>query len=120
TWIHAIARHTLVNHRRGGRGLETQQTREDELDLDLYVQASGEAAGSPEEAALETERRRALDAALAALPPEQLEIWRGAYFSGRPLRDLAEERRIPLGTAKTRARLALERLRGMLKGTWET
>jgi RNA polymerase sigma-70 factor (ECF subfamily) len=120
TWIHAIARNTLVNHRRGGRSLESQQDRETELDLDLHVEEGGRANATPEAAALDMERRRALDAALGALPPEQVEILRGAYFSGRTLRDLAEERRLPLGTVKTRARLALERLRSMLKGTWET
>jgi RNA polymerase sigma-70 factor (ECF subfamily) len=119
TWIHAIARNTLVSHRRGP--LRAEQPNAD-LDTDLDREAAGVDAAAdrgPEEAALQMEWRRVLGSALEALPPEQYDVLRGAYFSGRTLRDVAEERKVSLGTVKTRARLALARLRGILESRWE-
>lgn len=119
TWIHAIARNALVSHRRGPQRAE-QPSADVDLDADLGLDAAGAGADrGPEEAALQMEWRRVLGSALEALPPEQYDVLRGAYFSGRTLRDVAEERKVSLGTVKTRARLALARLRGILESRWE-
>jgi RNA polymerase sigma-70 factor (ECF subfamily) len=53
--------------------------------------------------------------ALASLPPEQAELVQLAYFSGFSHSELAERTGLPLGTIKTRLRLALVRLRDLLK-----
>ena len=53
-------------------------------------------------------------AALQRLPAEQRELLVEAYFSGRTQSELAEHFGIPLGTVKTRTRLALSRLRDFL------
>ena len=122
TWIHAIARNTLISHRRGPQHAEQPKADLDgDLDLDDAAAAEADALADrgPEEAALQMEWRRVLGSALAALPPEQYDVLRGAYFSGRTLRDVAEERKVSLGTVKTRARLALARLRGILESRWE-
>jgi RNA polymerase sigma-70 factor (ECF subfamily) len=122
TWIHAIARNTLISHRRGPQQAEQPNAYVDgELDLDDAAADTADAVGDrgPEEAALQMEWRRVLGSALAALPPEQYEVLRGAYFSGRTLRDVADEGKLSLGTVKTRARLALARLRGILESRWE-
>jgi RNA polymerase sigma-70 factor (ECF subfamily) len=50
-------------------------------------------------------------AALAALPPEQHEAVRLAYFAGLTHSEVARELGIPLGTVKTRLRLAFDKLR---------
>jgi RNA polymerase sigma-70 factor (ECF subfamily) len=115
TWIHAIARNALVSHRRGPQRAEQPNA---DLDRDA-ADIDAVADRGPEEAALQTEWRRVLGSALEALPPEQYDVLRGAYFSGRTLRDVAEERKVSLGTVKTRARLALARLRGILESRWE-
>jgi RNA polymerase sigma-70 factor (ECF subfamily) len=120
TWIHAIARNALVSHRRGPQRADSRPNADIDADLDRdAADIDAVADRGPEEAALQTEWRRVLGSALEALPPEQYDVLRGAYFSGRTLRDVAEERKVSLGTVKTRARLALARLRGILESRWE-
>ena len=53
-------------------------------------------------------------AALAALPVEQADVIRLAYFDDRPHADIERVLGIPLGTVKSRLRLAMSRLRGLL------
>ncbi len=50
-------------------------------------------------------------AALAALPPDQREAVRLAYFRGLTHSEIAAELAIPMGTVKTRLRLAFDKLR---------
>jgi RNA polymerase sigma-70 factor (ECF subfamily) len=50
-------------------------------------------------------------AALAALPPEQREAVRLAYFQGLTHSEIARALGIPVGTVKTRLRLAFDKLR---------
>jgi RNA polymerase sigma-70 factor, ECF subfamily len=54
--------------------------------------------------------RAALQAALAALPAEQREIVRQAYYGESTLREIAEREGLPLGTVKSRLRLAMTKL----------
>ena len=122
TWIHAIARNALVSHRRGPQHAESKaSTRTVDATWTATPHGDIDAVGDrgPEEAALQMEWRRVLGVGAGTLPPEQYDVLRGAYFSGRTLRDVAEERKVSLGTVKTRARLALARLRGILEGRWE-
>ena len=58
---------------------------------------------------------RALRSALEKLPAEQREALTLAYFGGRTYRQVALELNIPEGTAKSRLRLALARLRDILE-----
>jgi RNA polymerase sigma-70 factor (ECF subfamily) len=53
----------------------------------------------------------AVHAALAALPPDQREAVRLAYFRGFTHSEIAAELGIPMGTVKTRLRLAFDKLR---------
>jgi RNA polymerase sigma-70 factor, ECF subfamily len=57
----------------------------------------------------------ALHAALTQLPAEQRAVIDLAYFSGFSHREIAEELGLPLGTVKSRTRLAMARLRESLK-----
>ncbi|MGH7536510.1 MAG: RNA polymerase sigma factor [Gemmatimonadales bacterium] len=52
-----------------------------------------------------------IHAALRALPPEQRETIRLAYFCGLTHSEIARELGIPMGTVKTRLRLAFDKLR---------
>jgi RNA polymerase sigma-70 factor (ECF subfamily) len=56
-----------------------------------------------------------LTSSLAHLPAPQREALVLAYFGGRTYREVAEELGIPEGTAKTRLRDGLRRLRAMLE-----
>jgi RNA polymerase sigma-70 factor (ECF subfamily) len=68
----------------------------------------------PSEAAEQGQERARVAAALRELPPEQREVVELAYFEGLSQREIAERTGDPLGTVKTRARLALEKLATLL------
>lgn len=61
-------------------------------------------------------RHEAVSAALAGLPEEQRMIVRLMYFDGKTQRVIAEELGVPLGTVKSRALLAMRKLRSALAG----
>ena len=81
---------------------------------------SGGVAGSraptanPQQQAESSERARDVAAALERLPAEQREVIELAYFGGLSQSEIAARTSLPLGTVKTRARLALEKLRAPL------
>jgi RNA polymerase sigma-70 factor (ECF subfamily) len=66
------------------------------------------------EAATHAWRRAKLAAGLAELPEEQRVALQLAYFDGLTYKQVAEELGIPEGTAKSRLRLAMTRLRDSL------
>ncbi len=68
----------------------------------------------PIESAEQRQARDRIQAALATLPPEQRQVLELAYFEGLTQREIAERLSHPLGTVKTRARLALEKLAALL------
>jgi RNA polymerase sigma factor (sigma-70 family) len=72
-------------------------------------------APSADEPVLANERGRRLADALAALPTEQAALIRLAYFDDRAHSDIAAETSLPLGTVKSRLRLALVKLRRALE-----
>jgi RNA polymerase sigma-70 factor, ECF subfamily len=73
----------------------------------------------PVEAGLErAEQREALEAALRTLPAEQREIVLLKVYEGRTFQEIAEWLEIPLNTAASRYRYAMEKLRALL-GTRE-
>jgi RNA polymerase sigma-70 factor (ECF subfamily) len=63
------------------------------------------------------EERQRIQAALAALPPEQREVIQLAYFEGLAQSEIAARTGQPLGTVKTRVRLAMEKLGAALGDT---
>jgi RNA polymerase sigma-70 factor (ECF subfamily) len=110
TWVYTITRRVWINHLRGRPA--TQAERDDA--------AEQLPSGDDLEAAVASaEWGVALAEALAALPGEQRETLRSAYFAERSLREVADATNVPLGTVKTRVRLALERLRGILGKKWD-
>jgi len=59
-------------------------------------------------------RREQVHAALAQLPAEQQQVLTLAYFGGYTQRQIAETLKQPLGTIKTRLRLAMQKLHNFL------
>lgn len=104
-WLYTVSRNCLYNRARG------EQRRE--LELDAPEPDGAPATG--EELVMALERQRALARSLEQLSAEQREILQGAYWRGQTLQECAEERKIPLGTVKTRVRLALQHLRELMK-----
>ena len=77
--------------------------------------AMGSGFGPPGSALEDTERRRAVTAALADLPPPQREAIELAYYEGLSQSEIAERLQQPLGTIKTRMRLGMQKLRETLR-----
>jgi RNA polymerase sigma factor (sigma-70 family) len=106
TWMFTIARNLRIDAARRERRI---QFGPDDL------------APEPETAAdtgLETqESENALRQAMRVLPPDQNEIVMQFYFSDKPHSQIAADLGIPLGTVKSRLRLALARLRAAMGQT---
>jgi RNA polymerase sigma factor (sigma-70 family) len=100
---------TLV-HRRAVDVVRREERRRADV-LDDAPAASGDAT---DETAEVREQRRAVQAALARLPPEQREALELAYYGGLSQSELAERLGVPIGTIKSRMFAALARLRDLL------
>jgi len=55
-----------------------------------------------------------LRAALKMLPPDQIQVVELSFFADKPHSQIAAELGIPLGTVKSRLRLAMARLKGVM------
>ncbi|MBV9734395.1 MAG: sigma-70 family RNA polymerase sigma factor [Acidisphaera sp.] len=104
-WVFAIARNLRIDALRRTRVAPPEP---DPVDAP---------APPPLADALLAARRRALRlrAAIAALPPEQSQALHLAFFEERTHGEIEAALGVPLGTVKSRLRLAITRLRGMLK-----
>lgn len=100
-WLFSIARNTFISHVR-------QQKRHEATEVDPAFVSD---APDPEQLTTATQFQEQLSTALRSLPVEQAAVLRQAYLLGHPLQQVANDQKIPLGTVKTRARLALEKLR---------
>jgi RNA polymerase sigma-70 factor (ECF subfamily) len=111
TWLSTIARSRALDRVRAVR-----RRREEPLEGDdgqVVVQQAAE--GDPGLDADASERRRIVVAALSGLPAEQREALELGYFGGLSQTEIAERTGQPLGTVKTRMRLALQKLRSQLQ-----
>jgi len=104
TWIFTIARNKRIDVVRRERRPEPE-------DLPWGPEAE---ADQEDALALEQETER-LSKAISALPEKQRNLIQRAYFGDLSHRELAEETGLPLGTIKSRIRLALDRLRHEMK-----
>jgi RNA polymerase sigma-70 factor (ECF subfamily) len=68
----------------------------------------------PEETAMQRDVRRDIDHALESLDPEQRVVVELAYFGGLSQTEIAAQTGVPLGTVKSRVRLAMRHLRRAL------
>ncbi|MBA2683188.1 MAG: sigma-70 family RNA polymerase sigma factor [Gemmatimonadaceae bacterium] len=116
TWLSTIARSRALDRQRAWR-----RRAEDPLDTTGATSADAidrsdamAPAPDPQRNAEAAERARDISAALAKLPAEQREVIVLAYFGGLSQSEIASRTSLPLGTVKTRARLALEKLRAPL------
>ncbi|HEY5288626.1 MAG TPA: sigma-70 family RNA polymerase sigma factor [Caulobacteraceae bacterium] len=103
TWVFAIARNLRIDlARRERRPLPGEQVAPEETPRpDAGLEA------------FQDERRVAM--AMAALPAEQARVVRLAFFSDKPHSEIADDLCLPLGTVKSRIRLAMAKLRILLE-----
>jgi RNA polymerase sigma-70 factor (ECF subfamily) len=104
TWIFTIARNLRIDlSRRDGRATPTE---------DPSTFNPGPAA--PDEALSACQDEVRIAAAMAVLPKEQAQVITLAFFADKPHSEIAEDLDLPLGTVKSRLRLAMARLRSAL------
>ncbi len=65
------------------------------------------------------ERQALVLASLKTLPPVQRQVIALAFYEGLTHAEISERLNVPLGTIKTRIRLAMEKLRDGLQPLWE-
>jgi RNA polymerase sigma factor (sigma-70 family) len=111
TWIFTIARNLRIDrHRRAGVHVDGA----DERALDLDEHDPVDPAGSPDERLDTRQRERRVRAALQRLAPEQARILHLFYFAEQAHAAIAGELGLPLGTVKSRIRLAVSHLRRLI------
>jgi RNA polymerase sigma-70 factor (ECF subfamily) len=105
TWLYRIARNRRIDLARRNKG---------ELDADEPML---QPAPTPDlDQLLDVQQREeTVRAALMSLPPEQLDLVKLAFFEGLSHSQIADATGLPLGTVKSRIRLAFTRLRRMLE-----
>jgi RNA polymerase sigma-70 factor (ECF subfamily) len=115
TWLLTIARSRALDRVRAVKRLREEPM--DRENGELLVQQVAD--GDPGMDAESSERRTVVIAALAELPPEQREALELGYFAGFSQSEIAERTGQPLGTIKTRMRLAMQKLKSRLQGLRE-
>jgi RNA polymerase sigma-70 factor, ECF subfamily len=105
TWIFTIARNRLIDALRRQRG-------EQRTDGDAIEVLAGD---DTEQSFYLTQLQRYLRHAVTLLPSEQNQLIEQGYFRDKTQAALADELDLPLGTVKSRQRLALGRLRRHLE-----
>lgn len=105
TWIFTIARNLRIDALRRERHPEVSDEALAELE-DESPRADARLAGE--------QRRKRLQQAISGLSPEQAEVVRLSFFADLAHPAIAARLKLPLGTVKSRLRLALARIRKAL------
>ena len=106
TWLFTIARNLRID--------AIRREKRPELDPDDFL-PQPEAAADDGLALADEENR--LRAALKDLPLDQIQVVELSFFADKPHSEIAQELGIPLGTVKSRLRLAMARLKRVLGET---
>lgn len=107
TWIFRIARNRRIDLSR----------RQRPMDLDPEMPGvAPEALPAPDARLTVEEREGQVRAALAELPEEQIGLLKAAFYEGLSHREIADRTGLPLGTVKSRIRLAFAKMRARLAG----
>lgn len=104
-WVFSIARNLRIDT------LRSQHRARLYAEHESFEQEDPE---HPEEMLLSAERGDRVRKAMKDLPDEQVQVVQLSFFEGRPHGDIATLLGIPLGTVKSRLRLAVGRLRAKL------
>ncbi len=111
SWLMSVAHHRSIDllRRRKTRG---EQSLADDW-ASNYIAANG--IVDPAEVAGQQETATAIRRALARIPAEQQRAIEMAFFQGKTHAEISAELNEPLGTAKTRIRLGMRKLRILLE-----
>lgn len=111
TWLTSITRYRAIDVLRQ-RGVRPEQNNVDWAEDTLSMLPSE--ADNPEDATELSLEQKRVRSAMAVLPEDQRQALALAYFQGMTHTEIAEALGLPLGTVKTRIRLAMQKLREML------
>ena len=104
TWIFTLARNCRIDYLRRNSRYVT------EIDpTDIFNEMEDEGPG-PFQLAQQSRVEESIRAGLEELPREQAEILTKVYLEGKSHQQTSEELKLPLGTVKSRVRLALKKL----------
>jgi RNA polymerase sigma-70 factor (ECF subfamily) len=106
-WLIMVTRSRAIDR------LRARRHRSSEAEVGA-LQDKPAATPTPEESTIAGEQQRRVRAALAVLRDSQRQVIELAWYGGYSHSELAEKMGLPLGTVKTRLRLALARLRQLL------
>jgi RNA polymerase sigma-70 factor (ECF subfamily) len=112
TWLSGMTRHRAIDQ------LRRRSSRPERHSM-AWAETSAEAepfTSDVEEIVALTIERKRVRAAVAQLPENQRQVLALAYFQGLSQSQIAEVLDLPLGTVKTRVRLAMQKLRRILQG----
>ena len=106
TWVFTIARNLRIDRLR-------RETPWQELPEAHLAEASGDAL--PDELLAEKERQIRVRSALADLPEDQRQVVTLAYLEGLSQSEISTRLNLPLGTVKSRMRIAYQKVRAALE-----
>lgn len=104
TWVCAIARNRALD---AVRATGRRPVPSDELPERGFAPDSADVVADADDAVRVAE-------AMAGLPPAQYDVLQLAYFDGLSQTEIAQVLEVPLGTVKSRMRLALDRMREII------
>jgi len=108
TWIFTLARNCRIDYLRRNSRYAT------EIDpTDIFDNIEDEGPG-PFQLVQQSRAEDNIRAGLKQLPPEQSEILTKVYLEGKSHQQASEDLQLPLGTVKSRVRLALKKLEGLV------
>jgi len=111
TWIYSIARNLRIDAARKAKRVKA-------LPEDLW---QGDPEPGADQLLVDAQSARSLSVLIDTLPPEQKTILRLSFYEDLSHGDIAKALSIPLGTVKSRLRLAMMRLRaGFVKTSGDT
>jgi RNA polymerase sigma-70 factor (ECF subfamily) len=110
TWIFTIARNIRFDMLR-----KLQNRKEDVCSDDLWPVLCEQTPDMNEQSLDEQITLEQIGFMFEDLPLKQKSVIEAIYIDGKSQQEVADELHIPLGTVKSRTRLALQRLKGMLQ-----
>jgi RNA polymerase sigma factor (sigma-70 family) len=106
SWLTTVTRNIALD--------QLKKRRPEPVDPTDLIRFLGPGPDQPEEASIQNESRTRLQAALRNLPPEQARALVMAGVYRMTAQEVANSENIPLGTAKTRIRASMLKLRQLL------
>ena len=112
SWLMILCRNRCIDKL---RAKEKRARRSGSISEDVLQNVASHESEDPLKIVHYNEMQRIVASALEQLPEEQRLLIEMAYFRGLSQSEIAQELHIPLGTVKTRVRLGMQKLRGLIK-----